>query len=107
MKDIIITIPKTIKWENYMKELEAAGRGETLNFKVKSFPDTGIGRRCYVVHNGLIKGYMYISGMSEKEFDCTTTGKHWAGKFIERTGKFHTIQPIEMKGFRGFRYKSV
>jgi hypothetical protein len=104
MKDIIITIPKTIKWEDYLKELKAAEQGEILNFKVRSFPNTGPGKRCYVVHDGHIKGYMIITGMSEKSFNCTTTGKHWSGKFIERTGKFYALKPIEMQGFRGFRY---
>jgi hypothetical protein len=42
--------------------------------------------------------------MSEKNFDCTTTGKAWKGKFIERSGPFHKIEPIQMKGFQGFRY---
>ena len=39
-----------------------------------------------------------------KSFDCTTTGEHWEGKFIQRTGGFHKIDPIPMKGFQGFRY---
>lgn len=26
------------------------------------------------------------------------------GKFIERSGPFHNIVPIYMKGFQGFRY---
>lgn len=75
-----------------------------MNFKVAHFPDTGPGQKCFLVHDGFVKGYMIISGLSEKEFSCTTTGKHWKGKFVERTGKFHTIKPIPMKGFQGFRY---
>lgn len=104
MKDIIITIPKSIKWEDYKHELNAAENGEILNFKVNNFPKTGTGCKCYICHNGFIVGYHIISGMSEKEFQCTTTGNMWKGKFIERTGKFHQIKPIEYKGFQGFRY---
>lgn len=102
--DIIITIPKSINWKDYQQELNAAANGEVMNFKVNSFPNTAIGKRCYVVHDGEIKGYMIISGMSEKSFTCTTTGKEWKGKFIERTGKFYKIDSIKMKGFQGYRY---
>jgi hypothetical protein len=104
MKDIIITIPKNISWEDYKKELDRAEQGEILNFKVSNFPKTNKGAKCYICHDGYIKGYMIISGFSENEFNCTTTGKHWKGKFIQRTGKFYPINPIQYKGFQGFRY---
>lgn len=103
--DIIITIPKLIKWIDYQKELKAAEEGEIMNFKVNNFPKTNVGCKCYLLHDGQIKGHMIISGMSEKEFKCTTTGKQWKGKFIERTGKFFPLEdPIPMTGFQGFRY---
>lgn len=102
--DIIITIPKSIKWEDYEKELDAAANGAILNFKVNNFPKTKPGNKCYVCYNGFIVGYHIISGMSTKEFTCTTTHNLWNGKFIERTGQFNKIEPIPMKGFQGFRY---
>ncbi len=103
-KDIIITIPKSINWNDYKSELEAAERGEILNFKTNNFPKTQPGNKCYICYDGNIIGYHIISGMSEKEFQCTTTGNIWKGKFIERTCKFYEIEPISMKGFQGFRY---
>jgi hypothetical protein len=103
--DIVITIPKNIKWEEYEKELEAVKDGkEVMNFKVNAFPSTFIGNRCYVVHDGFIKGWMEIVGLSNKDFVCSTTGTEWKGKFIERSGPFTYIEPIPMKGFQGFRY---
>lgn len=103
--DIVITIPKSIPWSEYEKELARAEEGEVMNYKVTHFPKTKVGCKCYVVHEDHIRGYMQISGMSEKEFTCSTTGKEWKGKFVERTGKFHKLdQPIPMKGFRGYRY---
>ncbi len=104
MSDIIITLSKNILWEDYKKELKAAENGYSLNFKVNNFPNVNIGEKCYLLHDGFIRGYMIISGLSEKEFDCTTTGKKWRGKFIERTGEFHYINPIPMRGFQGYRY---
>lgn len=54
-----------------------------------------------------IIGYMFISGFSEKTFKCTTTGNIMSGKFIERTGKFYKINPIQHNGFRGFKYQTL
>lgn len=75
-QDIIITIPKSISWNDYSRELDAASNGSILNFKVPFFPKTSIGNKCYVLHDGFIKGYHIISGLSEKDFNCTTTGKN-------------------------------
>lgn len=104
-KDIIVTLPKNILWSDYEKELATVKNGDSvMNFKVNHFPKTNIGNKCYVVHNGIIKGWMKIVGMKEKDFECSTTGRKWSGKFIERSGPFHTMEPIQMKGFQGFRY---
>lgn len=104
-KDIVVTLPQSVKWEEYMLELAAAERGEVMNFKVGNFPQTGVGSKCYICHKGFVVGYMVISGMSEKDFTCSTTGKKWSGKFIERSGKFIYLEkPIPMKGFQGFHY---
>ena len=106
IKDIIITIPKSIKWDDYEKEIKAVEDfTHVINFKVNHFPKTNVGSKCYLVYDGNIIGWMKIVGMSEKDFTCTTTGKEWKGKFIERSGPFNKINPIPMKGFQGFRYK--
>ena len=103
--DIIITIPKNIKWEDYEKELEKVKDGsEVINYKVNNLPKINIGDKCYIVYNGFIKGYMFIVGFGKKEFICSTTGTKWQGNFIERSGKFYKIKQIPMKGFQGFRY---
>ncbi len=104
-RDIIITLPKSILWSDYQKELDAVKDGsQIMNFKVNNFPKTKIGAKCYLLYNGFIRGYMFITGFSEKEFVCSTTGNTFNGKFIERSGDFFKIDPIPMKGFQGFRY---
>ena len=104
-KDVIATLPKTIKWSDYEKELEAVKNGNNvMNFKVSSFPNTAPGNKFYIVHDGFIKGWMKIVGLSEENFTCSTTGKKWSGKFVQRSGPFNYIEPIPMKGFQGFRY---
>ena len=105
IRDIIITIPKKIKWCDYQKEIDAVSdMTQVMNFRVNNFPKISIGSKCYVLHDGVIKGYMYITGFSTKSFTCIVTGKRWEGNFIERSGKFIIIEPIIMKGFQGYRY---
>lgn len=109
MKDIVITLPKNISWEEYKKELNVVQDGKTvLNFKVPYLPkQTEVGRRCYLCYKGKIRGWMKITGLRKNNFTCTTTGVVWKGNFIQRSGEFHRIEPIPMKGFQGFRYFKI
>lgn len=107
-KDIVITIPQNTDWSVYQKELDAAENGDMMNFKVPNLPkQTEIGNKCYLCYKGQIIGYMKISGLSKDGFTCTTTGKKWNGNFVQRTGKFHKIEPIPYKGFQGYRYIDI
>lgn len=109
-KAIIVTLPSTIEWNDYEKELDSVKDGDNvMNFKVSNFPKgIKVGDKCYVTHRGFVKGWMEIVGFSKKSFNCTTTGKNWNGKFIERSGKFHYIdKEIPYKGFQGFRYFNI
>lgn len=104
-RDIIITIPKNITWQDYKKEIDKVKDGSSvMNFKVNHFPKTSVGNRCYLLYDGAIRGWMEIVGFSEEPFKCSTTGREWSGKFIQRSGPFYEIDPIPMKGFQGFRY---
>jgi predicted RNA-binding protein with PUA-like domain len=109
-RSIIVTLPSDVSWEEYEKELERVkDYHEVMNFKVYNFPK-GIkrGDKCYIVHKGYVKGWMKITGFSEKRFQCTTTGKEYYGKFIERSGPFHYIEDvIPIRGFQGFRYFNI
>lgn len=103
-----ITIPKTIKWSDYEKELKAVEDGtQEMNYKIPTVPkDVHVGDRCYVCHDGYIKGWMKISNIGKRSgFNCTTTGKEWnEGCYVSRTGKFHYLdRPVPMKGFMGYR----
>lgn len=106
---IIITLPLTEQWSDYGKEIDKVKNySQVMNFKVPFFPKgVNKGDKCYVVHDGIVRGWMEIVGMEEKEFTCTTTNKKWIGKFIMRSGPFHYLDKIiKMKGFQGFRYFS-
>ena len=103
---ICITIPKTVKWEDYQKELDEVKDGKyEMNFKVPVLPKkVFVGDRCYLCYNGNVIGWMKISSMGPKKFTSTTDGKSWTGNFISRTGEFHKIKPVPCKGFRGYKY---
>jgi len=105
-QDIVITLPSTINWNDYQKELKTVeDESQVMNFKVSNLPTkTSIGSKCYLCYKGNIIGWMKIVGLVKDDFNCTTTDKHWSGNFIQRSGKFNHITPIPMKGFQGFRY---
>jgi hypothetical protein len=105
--DIVVTLPSTISWVEYEKELQQVADGKNvINFKVPNFPTkTSVGDKCYICHKGFVVGFMEIVGLETKKFKCSTTGKEWNGNFIERTGPFTYLkEPLPMKGFQGFKY---
>lgn len=103
---ILITLPSSIRWEDYEKELKAVeDESQVMNFKVPFIPKNVDNiKRVYLVYKGNIVGWQKFVGTSDKPFKCTTTNKNWDGKFLQRTGVFHKIDPIPCKGFQGFRY---
>lgn len=105
---LLITLPSSIKWEDYEKELKTVeDETQVMNFKVPFLPKNILYiKRVYLVYQGNIVGWQKFVGTSDKPFKCTTTDKNWEGKFIQRTGPFHKIEPIPCKGFQGFRYFS-
>lgn len=112
MSDIIITIPKSVSWETWLAEAEAveADPDACLNFRVANKPKSaGPGDKCFVVHDGFIRGYHVIKHIADRPgFQCQTTGKHWApGTYIMRSGKFHRVKPMSFDGFQGWRYFHV
>lgn len=105
---LLITLPSSIEWNDYEKELKTVeDESQVMNFKVPFLPKNIKDiKRVYLVYKGNIVGWQKFVGTSEQPFKCTTTDKKWDGKFLQRTGPFHKIEPIACVGFRGFRYYS-
>ena len=103
---LLITLPSSIEWSDYEKELKnVEDESQVMNFKVPFLPkNIHHLKRVYLIYQGNIVGWQKFVGTSDKPFKCTTTNKNWDGKFIQRTGPFHKIDPIPYKGFQGFRY---
>lgn len=109
MTDWIITLPQTVDWEDYEKELKMVQDGsEVLNFRVPHIPkDMRPKQRCFVCWRGKVRGWMEIVGYMYvvEPWNCSTTGKEWpAGSYVRRSGPFFMLdEEPEMKGFRGIR----
>lgn len=103
--DIVVTLPKSVKWAEYEEELAVAASGGEIKYKVQGMPKAGPGDRCYVTHDGFVRGWMCIDRIAADSFKCSTTGRAWNGLFVVRTGKFHPVIPcVAMRGTQGFRY---
>ncbi len=112
-RHILITLPAEESWAIYELELAKAERGEFMNFKVSRFPkDAASGAtKVYIQHQKKLIGWMYLKGMAQQAFTCTTTGREWSGKFLIRGGTFfyvyngkHGVQLDMPKGFQGWHY---
>ena len=106
--DWLITIPKTIRWSDYEKELATVSDGSSvMNYKTRYIPKgMASGDRCFIVHDGRVRGWMEVVGIEsrDKPWRCTTTGALWpAGQYIQRSGEFHEVDGPEYTGFRGIR----
>lgn len=106
--DICITIPKTTNWNDYQRELAAVKDGkQVMLFRVPNRPkNVNKGDKCYLCYNGNIIGWMTVVDVIHSDgFKCTTSGNNWPeGWYVARSGEFHKIEPIPMKGFQGIRY---
>jgi len=108
IKDWIVTVPKTTRWDVYQEELNAVVDGESrINYRTRYFPkEMRIGDRCFIVWNGRVRGWMKVVGLwyCKEPWFCTTTCVQWdAGNYIQRSGPFYAVEGPEMKGFRGIR----
>lgn len=104
----VLTVPKTVSWDAYMEEVESVKDGSlVMNYRAGQIPkDMCAGDRCYVVHDGQVRGWMSVVGLVVRDapWRCTTTGRVWpAGKYVQRSGPYHAVSGVPMPGFRGIR----
>lgn len=116
--DLIITWPKSRPLQSYLDELAKAEKaGLVINYRVAHVPAFGFGAwagrpgRCYVVHDGAVRGYneiLYVTHREEGEVTDPLTDQSWpAGNYIVRDPRWYPINPVPMAGFRGFRYATA
>lgn len=117
MTDVVVTWPKTRAFASYLVELKNAERlGLQINYHVAAPPERerlwqGGAPRLYRVHDGLVRGYTPITGVAlraEREVvrvESDAMAGYWPpGWYIVCDPIFHDCPPLEMKGFRGWRW---
>lgn len=108
MSDIILTWPKSRSLESYLREVRRAhSEGLVVNFRVRHAPDVTEGDRCYMVHDGVVRGWMKILGVQESSRVIDPiTQRSMSGLFVVREPLWHPMDPPlrRMPGFRGYRY---
>lgn len=113
MTDIVVTWPKTRSLKSYLEQCEKASEeGRYINYHVASIPQRDIGVRCYVVHDGYVRGWQKIKTWTWKgergEVVDPITGESWRpGWYIVRDPEWHALvdgRLPEMAGFQGWRY---
>lgn len=109
MKDLIITWPKKRSLDSYIEELDKADKkSDVICFKIPTRPKEEC-ERCYVVHDGRVRGYNAVVGCSEfsdRQVIDPITNEYWPkGIYIVRDALWHPLKAgPEMKGFQGYRY---
>lgn len=109
--DIAVTWPKTKPFQDYLDALRFAElHSLEINYLVAQPPrKLEPGDRCYIVYDGEVRGWDTVLEVVNREDGLVKVvgkqDKYWSkGWYIVRDPKWHPISPIEMKGFRGFRY---
>lgn len=119
VRDIVVTWPKGTPLGSYLANLELAKRDElVINYRVARLPswDDAIADhdviswpygvehpRCYMVHDGAVRGWCEILYCCERA-DGEVDG--WpAGLYLVRSPEWHPLErPVQMAGFRGWRW---
>lgn len=107
MSDIVLTWPKKRSLASYLAELSQAHQdGLLINFRVASKPDVQSGERCYMVHNGKIRGFNQVVTVEYKDnvLDPITGETMTPGFYVVRDPHWHGASGMTITGFRGFRY---
>lgn len=104
----IVTLPKTIEWEDYQKELDSVADGQwSMRYRVPNKAKVEKGDKLFITWRGRVRGWMLVTDFTfiDKPWNCLVTDKIWPpGWYVVRSGYFHkAVHIIPMKGFRGIR----
>lgn len=108
--NIVVTIPKNrladVRAEEHDLELRRrAGEKDLIYFwKVSKKPaKLSKDERVYFLWDGAVRAWHKVIGFGEN-MTCQHTGRSYDGPCILLDPDVHSIKPIKMAGFRGFRY---
>lgn len=109
INNIIVTTPKSeIKNAESEAKMCIENGGGYYFRKLSSKPKNIVAgeSKIYYVEDGYIRGRATIIGIDDKSIqNCELTNKEWHGILVWMTASsWEWIEPIEMKGFQGWRY---
>lgn len=65
-KDIVVSLVKDKSWLEYLSYfMDLRKDGHHLNIVVSTTPKTSPGRRCFIIFDGFLRGFMEISKIKE------------------------------------------
>lgn len=116
MTDLIVTWPKSRPLSSYVEELgKAELAGLDINFRVPTEPrEFLVGRRCYRVHSGHVRGWTKILGVAKRgpnqvaRVESDAFAGFWPeGWYVVCSPAWYVLfgkKQIAVKGFQGYRY---
>lgn len=67
-RDIVISLDRNKSWLEYLScFIELKSRNENLEVLVGDLPKTAIGNKCFIIFDGILRGYMEIEKLRETE----------------------------------------
>jgi hypothetical protein len=104
----IATVPKTVKWADFMREIADVETGEYLkNWPVRPNSHIASGDRLFFVHQGLVRGSLTVRRVviHGHGFNCATLGESWPpGTYAQLQGPWEYVaETMPMNGFQGLR----
>jgi len=103
--DILVNLKEG--YEGWLKECAGADR-MYLGIGNIPFPNhTEVGEKCFIVHDGYIRGYQIIKEFKKRknDFKDLETGKSYeAGSYVVLQDEFYFIPPVKKNDFEGYQY---
>ena len=96
-RDIIVSLPKSKSWFEYLAHfLELKSSNGFIEVIVPTIPKTKSGNKCYIVYDGLLKGWLKVNKVKETVNNDISIELH---PYLTPTSN-----NIPMKEIEGFKY---
>jgi hypothetical protein len=115
MKNVLVTIPKSKYPSWVLAEADCAsctgeGRNTFWLVNMKSLPNaSGVGAQCFMVYDGLVRGYFDIvdSGPTESYRSVHGIGRHRTTQSLVLANWHPIAERVAQVGFMGCRYTEL
>lgn len=105
--DIVVTIPKN-EVSNFEQEISDMHNDSDLikKYKLARYPkQLSISDYIYFVCNQAVQYKARVTGIDSESFECETSGRKWAGCFVNCQEIEKIQENTFIDGFQGFRYR--